>query len=84
MLDPKRTSSDPRINIKQWQREVRDYTNRTGDTINDITKKSIYMNKLAPEVMRQHLRLKQGRLMNADDVAQEIEERVGHAKTETR
>ena len=44
--------------------------------LNDVAKKSIYMNKLAPEVMRQHLRLNQGRLMTSDDVVQEIEEYV--------
>lgn len=76
LLDPKCSSTDPRVNIRNWQGEVRDYQSRTGDTINDVTKKSIYMNKLAPEVMRQHLRLNQGRLMTADDVVQEIEEYV--------
>ena len=55
--EPTCTSTDPRVNIRSWQKEVRDYQSRTGDTINDLTKKSIYMNKLAPESMRQHVRL---------------------------
>ena len=74
LLDPKMSSTDPRVNIRQWQREVREYQSRTGDVINDVTKKSIYMNKLAPEAMRQHLRLNQSRLLTSDDVVQEIEE----------
>ena len=72
LLDPKCSSTDPRVNIKNWQREVRDYQSRTGDMIDDVTEKSIYMNKLAPEVMRQHLRLNQSRLLTSDDVVHEI------------
>lgn len=35
LLEPKCTSTDPRVNIRNWQKEVRDYQNRdTYDVIN--------------------------------------------------
>ena len=43
LLEPKCTSTDPRVNIRNLQKEVRDYQSRTGDTINDLTKESIYI-----------------------------------------
>ena len=81
LLEPKCTSTDPRVNIRSWQEEVRDYQSRTGDTISDLTKKNNYMNKLVPESMRQHLRFNQSRLMTSDDIVQEIEEYVDATAT---
>jgi len=74
LLDPKFTTADPRINLRQWNKNANEYTARTGETVSDGLKKSVYLNKIAPTDMRQHLMLNQGRLDTAESIAHEIED----------
>ena len=64
LLEPTFTSPDPRINIRQWNKNAERYA----------TQGQFYMNKIAPQDMRQHLMLNQSRLSTAEGVAQEIED----------
>ena len=70
---PKFTSTDPRVNLSEWQKNARDYEAMTGDSVSDLTKKSIYVTMIAPESMRQHLQMNQSRLVTSEDVSDEIE-----------
>ena len=73
LLHPRFQSSDPRVNLAEWQKELLDYERMSGDMVTDGTKKSIYMTQIAPDVMRHHLQMNQSRLLTSDDVAEEIE-----------
>ena len=64
LLEATFTSPDPRINLRQW--------NTTGERVSGRIRRAVYMNKIAPQDMRQHLMLNQSRLSTAEDVAQEI------------
>ena len=68
------TSPDPRINLRPWNKNAEEYATRTGERVSDGFKMAVYMNKIAPPDMRQHLMLNQSRLSTADEVAQEIED----------
>ena len=76
-------SPDPRINLRQWNINAEEYATRTGERVSEgirkavYIRKALYMNKLAPQDMRQHLMLNQARLNTAEDVAQEIEDYCG-------
>ena len=74
LLEPTFTSPDPRINIRQWTRNGEEHATRTGERESDGIWRAVYMNKMAPQDMRQHLMLNQPRLSTADEVAQEIED----------
>ena len=52
---------------------LREYATRTGERVSDGIRRAIYMNKIAPQDMRQHLMLNQSRLSTAEEVVQEIE-----------
>jgi hypothetical protein len=73
LLHPKFSSSDPRVNLAEWQREVQDYEKISGDRVTDSTRRSIYMTQIAPEALRHHLHMNQSRLLTSDDIAEEIE-----------
>ena len=72
LLEPTFTSPDPRINIRQWNKNAEEYATRTGERTSDGIRRAVYMNKIAPQDMRQHLMLNQSRLSTAEEVAQEI------------
>ena len=74
LLEPTFSSADPRINIRQWNKNAMEYTARTGDVVSDALKKSVYLNKIAPAEMRQHLLLNQSRLDTPRALQQEIED----------
>ena len=74
LLEPTFTSPYPRINIRQWNKNAEEYATRTGERVSDGIRRAVYMNKIAPQDMRQHLMLNQPRLSTAEEVAQEIED----------
>ena len=71
LLEPTVTSPDPRINIRQWNKNAEEYATRTGERVSDGIRRAVYTNKIAPQDMRQHLMLNQSRLSAAEEVAQE-------------
>ena len=74
LLEPTFTSPDPRINLRQWNKNAEEYATRTGERVSDGIRRALYLNKVAPQDMRQHLMLNQSRLSTAEEVAQEIED----------
>ena len=74
LLEPTFTSPDPRINIRQLKKNGEEYATRTGERVSDGIRRAVYMNKIAPQDMRQHLMLNQSRLSTAEEVAHEIED----------
>ena len=74
LLEPTFTSPDPRINLRQWNKNVEEYATRTCERISDGIRWAVYMNTIAPQDMRQLLMLNQSRLSTAEEVAQEIED----------
>ena len=74
LLEPTFTSPDPRINLRQWNKNAEEYTARTGERVSHGIRRAVCMNKIAPQDMRQHLMLNQARLNTAEDFAQEIED----------
>ena len=74
LLEPTFTSPDPRINIRQWNEHAEEYATRTGERASDGIRRAVYMNKIGPQDMRQHLMLNQSRLSIAEEVAQKIED----------
>ena len=74
LLEPKFTSPDPRINIRQRNKNAKECATRTGERVSDCLRKAVYTNKIAPQDMRQNLMLNQSRLSTAEEVAQEIED----------
>ena len=48
------------------------FTGMTPEQVDAIYEKSIYMTKISPESMRQHLQMNQSRLITSDDVADEM------------
>ena len=67
LLEPTFTSSDPRLNIRQWNKNAEEYATRTGERVSDGIRRAVYMNKIAQD-MRQHLMLNQSRLSTAEEV----------------
>ena len=54
LLEPIFTSPDPRINLRQWNKNTEEYPTRTGERVSDGIRRAVYMNKIAPQDMRQH------------------------------
>ena len=84
LLEPAFTSPDPRINIRQWNNNAEEYATRTGERVSDGIRRAVYMNKIAPQDMRQHVMLNQSRLSTAEEVAQEIEDCLDATKEFSR
>ena len=57
-----------------WNKNDEEYATRTGERVSDGTQRAVYVNKIAPQDMRQHLMLNQFRLCTAEEVAREIED----------
>ena len=74
LLEQTFTSPDPRINLRQWNKNAEAYATRTRERVSDGIRRAVYMNKIAPQDMRQHLMLNQSRLTTAKEVVQEIED----------
>ena len=70
LLEPTFTSPDPRINLRQWNKNAEENATRTSERVSDGIRRAVYMNKIAPQDMRQHLMLNQSRLSTAEEVAQ--------------
>ena len=73
VLEPTFTSPHTRINLRQWNKNAEEYATRTGERVSDGIRRAAYMNKIAPQDVRQQLMLNQSRLSTAEEVAQEIE-----------
>ena len=71
LLEPTFTSPDPRINIQQWNKNAEEYATRS---VTDGIRRTVCMNKIAPQDMRQQLMLNQSRLSTAEEVSQTIED----------
>ena len=74
LLEPTFTSPDPRINLRRWNKNAEEYATRTSERVSDCIRRAVYMNKIAPQDVRQHLMLNRSRLSTAEEVAQEIED----------
>ena len=47
LLEPTFTSPDPRINIRQWNKNAEENATRTGERVSDGTRRAVYMKKIA-------------------------------------
>ena len=56
------------------EKNAAEYTAKTGETISEQSKKNIFLSKIVPTDMRQHLMLNQTRLESSEAIADEIEE----------
>ena len=54
LLEPTFTSPDQRINLPQWNTNAVEYTTRTGERVSHGVRRAVYMNKIAPQDVRQH------------------------------
>ena len=63
-----------RINLRQWNKNAEEYATRTGERVSDGIRRAVYMNKIAPQDVRQHLILNQSRWSTAAEAAQEVED----------
>ena len=43
LLEPTFTSSDPRISIRQWNKNAEEYATRTGERVSDGDRRAVYM-----------------------------------------
>ena len=59
LLEPTFPSPDARINLRQWNKNAEEYATRTGERVSDGIRRAVYMNKIAPQDMRQHWMLNQ-------------------------
>ena len=66
LVEPTFTSPDPRINIRQWNKNAEEYATPTSERVSDGIRRTVYMNEIAPQDMRQHLMLNQSRLRKAE------------------
>ena len=48
LLEPTFTSPDPRLNIRQWNKNAEEYATRTGERISDGIQRAVHMNQIAP------------------------------------
>ena len=55
LLEPTFTSPDPRINIRQWNKNAEEYATRTCERESDGIRRAVYTKKIAPQDMGQHL-----------------------------
>ena len=83
-LEPIFTSPDPRLNLRQCNKNAEEYATRTGERESEGIRKAVSMNKIAPQDMRQHFMLNQTRLNTAEDVAQEFEDYWGETEEFSR
>ena len=51
LLEPTFTSPDPRIHLRHWIKNARDYATRTGERASDGIRRAVYMNTIAPQDM---------------------------------
>eukprot|EP00971_Amphidinium_carterae_P180842 3587342-Amphidinium_carterae.2 len=49
LLEPSFASSDPRLNLRQWQKNAAEYAARTGDRISETLKRSVFNSKIVVE-----------------------------------
>ena len=66
--------SRPANQSSTMQQKCEEYATRTSERVSDGIRRAVYINKIAPQNMRQHLMLKQSRLSTAEEVALEIED----------
>ena len=74
LLDPRFTSCDLRVYLRQWKRDANKHEAKTGRTISDHISGRIYLNRKAPLKMRHRLMLNPRRLDTAEAISEEIEE----------
>ena len=69
LLEP---SPDPRINLRQWNKNAEEHATRTSERVSDGIRRAVYMKKIAPQDMRQHLMLNQSRLSTAEELPRKL------------
>jgi len=74
LMEPDFTSSDPRVNLKAWNKQAQTYFEKTGERVADTIRRTVYINKVAPQDLRQHLMMNKARLQLCEDIAEEIED----------
>ena len=74
LLEPQFASQDARVNLRKWNKEVKEYEGKTGEKLSDAIKRSVYMSKIAPNDVRQHLILNQSKMLTAMEMGNEIED----------
>ena len=74
LMYPRFTSVDPRVNLHQWDREAARFTERFREEVPESLRRTIYVDKIAPPELHQHLLMNQSRLKTADDVKTDIEQ----------
>ena len=57
LLGPTFTSADPRINLRQWNKNAEEYATRTGECVSEGSRNAVFLKKIAPQYMHQHLML---------------------------
>ena len=72
--EPTFASPDGHINLRQWSKNAENHATATCERVTEGIREAVYMNKIAPQDMRQHLMLNQARSHAAEDVAEEIED----------
>jgi len=48
LMEPEFKSTDPRVNLKSWQKAAQDYFDKTGERIPESIRRIVYVNKVAP------------------------------------
>jgi hypothetical protein len=74
LMEPEFKSADPRVNLKTWQKEAQSYFDKTGETVPEAIRRTVYVNKVSPLELRQHLIMNQSRLLTSADIEDEIME----------
>ena len=74
LLEPTFTSPDPRINIRQWNKNAEENATRTGERVSDGIRWAVYMNRSHHRTCDSILTLNQSRLSTAEEVAQQNED----------
>ena len=73
-LEPTFTSPDPRVNLRQWNKNPAEYATRTEERVSDGIRRAVYMNKICTTRHATAIDVEQSRLSTAEEVAHEIED----------
>ena len=49
LMEPEFKSTDPRVNLKSWQKAAQDYFDKTGERIPESIRRIVYVNKAPPQ-----------------------------------
>ena len=62
LMEPTFASRDPRVNLQQWEQEALAFEQRFGEPIQESLRKTVYLEKIAPKEMKEHILMNQNRL----------------------